>query len=199
MSTGVPIPGDMKVFVGGLGYQTTPQSLQLHFSQHGEIEEVKLIMDKQTGRSKGFGFVTFTAPEAALRAVANPFPIIDGKQANCNLASTNAKPPALRINQKRPFPYQMGYVPYTGFGTTTGLSPTPSFIGLQEKIIGNHWIVTPLNSSSTPNSIIDGNDPKRRKVESPYAQQLLAQLAQKKEQEVCLLLRRDEKREKSIY
>eukprot|EP01121_Diplochlamys_sp_Union-15-3_P013780 TRINITY_DN4325_c1_g1_i4.p1 TRINITY_DN4325_c1_g1~~TRINITY_DN4325_c1_g1_i4.p1 ORF type:complete len:175 (+),score=35.81 TRINITY_DN4325_c1_g1_i4:103-627(+) len=172
LPSGVPLPGDTKVFVGGLGWQTTPQSLQVHFSQYGEIEEVKLIMDKQTGRSKGYGFVQYCMPESAIRAVANPFPIIDGKQANCNLASANAKPPGMQINQKRPFPYSMNYMAYASYGAT-------AVLGLQEKLIGNHWIVTPLQP---------GPDLKRRKTELTCAQQLLAQLAQeKKEQEskVC--------------
>jgi len=85
---------DPKVFVGGLAWHTNEQSLQQHFSQYGEIEEVRVIMDKVTGRSKGYGFVVFKDPGASQAAVANGFPIIDGKQANCNLASLGVKNPA---------------------------------------------------------------------------------------------------------
>jgi RNA recognition motif-containing protein len=48
---------DTKVFVGGLSSHTTEQSLAAYFSRFGEIDEVKIVMDRQTGRSKGYGFV----------------------------------------------------------------------------------------------------------------------------------------------
>jgi len=84
-------PLDRKVFVGGLHWQSNEQSLWNYFVQFGEIEQVKLILDKQTGRSKGYGFVIFTGAEAAQRSVANGWPIIDGKKCNCNLASLGLK------------------------------------------------------------------------------------------------------------
>jgi len=84
-------PIDKKVFVGGLHWQSNEQSVYGYFTQFGEIEQVKLIQDKQTGRSKGYGFVIFSTPEAAQRAVVNGYPLIDGKQCNCNLASLGVK------------------------------------------------------------------------------------------------------------
>uniref|UniRef100_A0A6B2LC82 RRM domain-containing protein n=1 Tax=Arcella intermedia TaxID=1963864 RepID=A0A6B2LC82_9EUKA len=59
----------------------------MHFSQYGPIAEVKVIIDKQTGQSKCYGFVTFTDPQTAAAAVVNANPIVDGKQCNTNLAS----------------------------------------------------------------------------------------------------------------
>ncbi|KAM3252085.1 RNA-binding protein 24 [Capsicum chacoense] len=76
-----------KVFVGGLAWETKSESLRRYFEQFGDIIEAVVITDKHTGRSKGYGFVTFHDPEAAWRACANPNPIIDGRRANCNLAS----------------------------------------------------------------------------------------------------------------
>ncbi|XP_077210449.1 RNA-binding (RRM/RBD/RNP motifs) family protein isoform X2 [Tasmannia lanceolata] len=58
-----------------------------YFKQFGEILEAVVISDKNTGRSKGYGFVTFRDPESARRACADPSPVIDGRRANCNLAS----------------------------------------------------------------------------------------------------------------
>lgn len=46
-----------------------------------------MITDKNTGRSKGYGFVTFREPEAAMKACVDASPVIDGRRANCNLAS----------------------------------------------------------------------------------------------------------------
>jgi hypothetical protein len=78
---------DTKIFIGGLGPNTTEYTLAMHFSGYGQILESKIVTDKNTGKSKGYGFVTFASPNAASLAVANPTPFIDGKTCNCNLAS----------------------------------------------------------------------------------------------------------------
>jgi RNA recognition motif-containing protein len=62
---------DTKVFVGGLSSHTTEQSLAAYFSRFGEIDEVKIVMDRQTGRSKGYGFVRQKFP--------NKFSLFDDK------------------------------------------------------------------------------------------------------------------------
>lgn len=75
-----------KVFVGGLAWETHKDGMRAYFQQFGDILEAVVITDKNTGRSKGYGFVTFREPEAALRACIDPYPVIDGRRANCNLA-----------------------------------------------------------------------------------------------------------------
>ncbi|XP_066315889.1 uncharacterized protein [Miscanthus floridulus] len=75
-----------KVFVGGLAWETHKEGMRAYFQQFGDILEAVVITDKNTGRSKGYGFVTFREPEAALRACIDPYPVIDGRRANCNLA-----------------------------------------------------------------------------------------------------------------
>lgn len=47
-----------KIFVGGLPYHTTDESLREHFQGYGDIEEAVVITDRQTGKSKGYGFVS---------------------------------------------------------------------------------------------------------------------------------------------
>jgi RNA recognition motif-containing protein len=47
-----------KLFVGGLPYHTTDKSLREHFEVYGEIEEAVVITDRQTGKSRGYGFVS---------------------------------------------------------------------------------------------------------------------------------------------
>jgi cold-inducible RNA-binding protein len=59
-----------KVFVGGLNYATTDETLRAGFERFGEIAEAKVIMDRETGRSRGFGFVTFATPESAQSAIS---------------------------------------------------------------------------------------------------------------------------------
>ncbi|KAL8143339.1 hypothetical protein V2J09_016371 [Rumex salicifolius] len=76
-----------KVFVGGLAWETQKDTMKKYFVQFGEILEAVVITDKSTGRSKGYGFVTFKEPDAAMKACADPSPVIDGRRANCNLAS----------------------------------------------------------------------------------------------------------------
>ncbi|PIN02057.1 putative RNA-binding protein SEB4 (RRM superfamily) [Handroanthus impetiginosus] len=76
-----------KVFVGGLAWETQKDTMKKYFEQFGEILEAVVITDKATGRSKGYGFVTFRDPDAAMRACVDATPVIDGRRANCNLAS----------------------------------------------------------------------------------------------------------------
>ncbi|GAA0170122.1 hypothetical protein LIER_40891 [Lithospermum erythrorhizon] len=76
-----------KVFVGGLAWETQKETMKKYFEQFGDILEAVVITDKPTGRSKGYGFVTFREPEAAMRACVDATPMIDGRRANCNLAS----------------------------------------------------------------------------------------------------------------
>jgi cold-inducible RNA-binding protein len=59
-----------KLFVGGLSWNTNDDSLRQAFEQYGEIVEAKVIADRDTGRSRGFGFVTLADGAAADRAVA---------------------------------------------------------------------------------------------------------------------------------
>jgi len=79
-----------KLFVGGLAWQTQRDAMRRYFEQFGDIAEAVVIADKHTGRSRGYGFVTFRDPEAAARALQDPTPVIDGRRANCNLAALGA-------------------------------------------------------------------------------------------------------------
>jgi cold-inducible RNA-binding protein len=60
----------MKIYIGGLPYQTNEEQLTQIFSPYGEISSVKVITDRETGRSKGFGFVEMADNEAAKKAIA---------------------------------------------------------------------------------------------------------------------------------
>ncbi|XP_067856826.1 RNA-binding protein 38-like [Heptranchias perlo] len=85
-----------KIFVGGLPYHTTDSSLRKYFEVYGDIEEAVVITDRQTGKSRGYGFVTMADRTAADRACKDPNPIIDGRKANVNLAYLGAKPRAIQ-------------------------------------------------------------------------------------------------------
>jgi RNA recognition motif-containing protein len=58
-----------RLFVGNLSYQTGDSDLQDYFSQAGVVTSVNVMMDKMTGRSRGFAFVEFASAEEAAKAV----------------------------------------------------------------------------------------------------------------------------------
>ena len=58
-----------KLYVGGLPYSTTEDQLREAFAQAGSVSSAVIIMDKMSGRSKGFGFVEFSADEDATKAI----------------------------------------------------------------------------------------------------------------------------------
>lgn len=58
-----------KLFVGNLSFNTTENDLQDAFAAHGTVAEVNLMMDRMTGRSRGFAFVTMGSPEEAQKAI----------------------------------------------------------------------------------------------------------------------------------
>ncbi|KAJ5214812.1 hypothetical protein N7468_010491 [Penicillium chermesinum] len=62
-SHGTGIKEDGKMFIGGLNWETTDQSLRDYFSQFGEVQECTVMRDSTTGRSRGFGFLTFRDPK----------------------------------------------------------------------------------------------------------------------------------------
>lgn len=69
-----------KLFVGSLSWDTTDDSLKAHFSQAGTVEEAKVIMDRMTNRSRGFGFVTMSTEEEAQKAMELDGSNLDGRE-----------------------------------------------------------------------------------------------------------------------
>ncbi|KAM7252867.1 hypothetical protein ACFE04_025485 [Oxalis oulophora] len=122
-----------KVFVGGLAWETQKDTMKNYFEQFGEILEAVVITDKATGRSKGYGFVTFREPEAAMRACVDPAPVIDGRRANCNLASLGvqrSKPSTpkhgggVRNNNNNNFRVMSSFQTSSGFGGVANAFPS---------------------------------------------------------------------------
>ena len=58
-----------KLFVGNLSFNTTENDLQDAFAAHGTVTEANLMMDRATGRPRGFGFITMGSPEEAQKAI----------------------------------------------------------------------------------------------------------------------------------
>ncbi|KAJ7669196.1 hypothetical protein DFH06DRAFT_1294038 [Mycena polygramma] len=80
-----------KLYIGNLSYNTGDQELQQHFSQCGQITDSVVMMDRDTGRSRGFGFVTFSSEQEAQAAIQQlNEQECDGRRLRVNLA--NARP-----------------------------------------------------------------------------------------------------------
>ncbi|KAF5750678.1 UBP1-associated protein 2C-like [Tripterygium wilfordii] len=79
-------PVHRKLFVRGLAWNTTSDTLCDAFRMHGEIEEGAVIYDKATSKSRGYGFITYKHMESAHSALRAPSKVIDGRMAVCTLA-----------------------------------------------------------------------------------------------------------------
>ncbi|CAH9101618.1 unnamed protein product [Cuscuta epithymum] len=80
-----------KLFVGGISWGTNDSSLTDAFSKYGDVVEARVITDRETGRSRGFGFVTFNSVEDASAAIqALDGQMLDGRPVRVNFA--NEKP-----------------------------------------------------------------------------------------------------------
>jgi RNA recognition motif-containing protein len=84
-----------KLFVGNLSFNTTEAQLRDAFSTHGVVEEVNLMMDRETGRPRGFGFVTMNTAEEAQAAIAGLHgKSMDGRDLTVNVAKPREERPA---------------------------------------------------------------------------------------------------------
>ena len=76
-----------KLYVGNLSFNTTEQEVRDLFSQHGNVTEATLIIDKLTGRSRGFAFVSYDTEEAAQNAIDKlDGQDVDGRKLTVNIA-----------------------------------------------------------------------------------------------------------------
>eukprot|EP00794_Sanderia_malayensis_P012317 gene12317-13587_t len=119
-----------KIFVGGLKYTSKDDVLKEYFGQFGEIEEAVVIYDRDSGSSKGYGFVTMSTDEGAELAIKDKSPRLDGRRCNVNLAyigqkkkcvTGKGKPCSLTLQSAQIYP----------------TSPTYLQSGYQQKVLAN--------------------------------------------------------------
>jgi RNA recognition motif-containing protein len=79
----------MNIYVGNLSYSMSEDELRAAFSAHGEVSSVKILSDRETGRSRGFGFVEMPNASEGEKAIAQ----LNGKEIGGR---------ALRVNEARP-------------------------------------------------------------------------------------------------
>jgi cold-inducible RNA-binding protein len=84
-----------KIFVGNLSFQTTQEDLLAAFSRFGDVEQVNIVTDRDTGQPRGFAFVEMTNAQDAQKAIAE-----------LNGAELNGR--ALNVNEARPKPSGSG-------------------------------------------------------------------------------------------
>ena len=81
-----------KLFVGGLSWGTDNDGLRAAFEAHGEVTDAVVISDRDTGRSRGFGFVTFANANDAQNAIgAMDGTELDGRTVNVNVAQERSR------------------------------------------------------------------------------------------------------------
>src|SRR5882762_7024455 len=90
----------MKLYVGNLSFETTENDLQDLFEQHGTVNEVHLMMDRFTGKSRGFAFVTMNDGAQANAAMS----ALNGRELNGRTLTVNEARP----REERPRPYGGG-------------------------------------------------------------------------------------------
>lgn len=87
------------LFIGSLAYATTDDSLKAFFEQVGEVESAKVMTDRDTGRSRGFGFVTFVNEEDNQKAIEQlDGKELDGRSINVNEARPREERPRRDFN-----------------------------------------------------------------------------------------------------
>lgn len=80
------------LYVGNLAFNTTSADLESLFGKHGEVKKAQVITDRDTGRSRGFGFVEMASAAAAEAAISSlNGSDLDGRQLTVNLAKERSK------------------------------------------------------------------------------------------------------------
>jgi cold-inducible RNA-binding protein len=97
----------MKLYVGNLAFQTDSQQLQELFAQAGTVESASVVEDRDTGRSRGFGFVEMSTKEEGAAAIEQ----FNGKEVNGR---------ALNVNEAKPRENRNGGGSRGGFGGNRG-------------------------------------------------------------------------------
>ncbi len=83
----------MQIYVGNMSYETTQENLESLFAQYGSVDSVKIITDRETGRAKGFGFITMNDDNSAQNAIAE----LNGKEFDGR---------TLKVNEAKPKEYK---------------------------------------------------------------------------------------------
>ncbi|KAI5070831.1 hypothetical protein GOP47_0015174 [Adiantum capillus-veneris] len=123
-----------KLFVGGISFRTTEDGLREAFGAHGEVVDAKIIMDRETGRSRGFGFVTYYKEE-------------DADAALSKLNGHNLDGRAIRVDRASTRPAR----PSSDFGSGSGFGSSFALDSSESAPADDDWGSIPSLDASTSN------------------------------------------------
>ncbi|KAM3955788.1 LOW QUALITY PROTEIN: RNA-binding protein Musashi homolog 1 [Aphomia sociella] len=117
-----------KIFVGGVGQDTSAEEVRAYFSQFGLVEDAVMLMDQQTKRHRGFGFVTFHSEEAVERVCDIHFHTIKNKKVECKRAQPKEAVAAapLALGKRLVLRPGRGLVYAGGVGGVAGVGGVPT-------------------------------------------------------------------------
>ncbi|CAN8314716.1 unnamed protein product [Cochlearia groenlandica] len=129
-----------KIFVYGLPWETTRETLFEVFESYGEIEECTVVIDKATGKAKGFGFVMFKSRKGAREALMEPRKRILNRTATCQLASMGPAGTSKGQDQTGPVKISFGSQVQTQQLQTQGQQQQHVFAGAASPfMLGNQY------------------------------------------------------------
>ncbi|KAJ1283220.1 hypothetical protein BS78_03G111800 [Paspalum vaginatum] len=108
-------PAQRKIFVHGLGWDTTTDTLTEAFGPYGEIEDLRVVTDRNTGKCKGYGFILFRHRSGARAALREPQKKIGNRNTACQLASVGPVPPGGAANNPVAAPAQLQLPPVSEY------------------------------------------------------------------------------------
>jgi RNA recognition motif-containing protein len=89
----------MNIYVGNMSYDTTEDNLRQAFEGYGEVSTVNVIMDRDSGRPKGFAFVEMSSQNEAIAAISG----INGREMNGRAVNVNEAKPRVENNNRKPY------------------------------------------------------------------------------------------------
>lgn len=137
-----------KIFVGGVSQETSAEEVKAYFNQFGKVDEAVMLMDQQTKRHRGFGFVTFENEETVDRVCEIHFHTIKNKKVECKKAQPKEVVQAANtaaLLGKRVILSNLGILPGLALpslgpagGGPTAATPTPAAVPQQQQLTASH-------------------------------------------------------------
>ena len=159
MSASGPSLSNSKLFIGGLSYETTDESLCSYFSQFGPVVSAVVLRDQETNRSRGFGFVTFADTESAQNALNQHHHIVDGRKVESKFAvprrKTDGEDDLADITPPTPISTQRATI----LNSSLQPSPTPNSSRSSPTLFSpNSTTTTSMTGRSGPDSVSPTSD-----------------------------------------